>query len=335
MTPWRIVGLSAVLSVFASSALGFAPPISHPRGVGVLGDSYSDEYRHYTPDRTQARNWVEFLSEARGFNFGSVSRESLGEPRNLGFAFNWARSAATSTDLVARGQHTGVAAQVAAGEVDLVVLFVGGNDFINALRSSNPVSDGARASERTQANLRIVMETILRAREQMHVIVLTIPDVRELPEIRQAIQSGTISREAVDACGAGLKAYNDAIRALPWREPRVAVVDLELAMRISLVIAPSRLVVGDRAISRIEHGNAPDRFFLADGRHLGTVGQGLIAKLIVDKLNTRFSAGIKPIADEEILEYASRVWAESVSSVRTRSSDSREGHEAQQRSTGR
>ena len=34
-------------------------------GIGVLGDSYSDEYRFYPPDRSTARNWVEILTETR------------------------------------------------------------------------------------------------------------------------------------------------------------------------------------------------------------------------------------------------------------------------------
>ena len=32
-----------------------------PVGIGVLGDSYSDEYEFYPPDRPTARSWVEIL----------------------------------------------------------------------------------------------------------------------------------------------------------------------------------------------------------------------------------------------------------------------------------
>ena len=103
--------------------------------IGVLGDSYSDEYQFYPPDRSTAQNWVEILASARGLNFGRYSAESRGEPRNQGFEFNWARSDATSTDLITSGQHTGLAAQVASGEVRVVVIFIGGNDFIYALQS--------------------------------------------------------------------------------------------------------------------------------------------------------------------------------------------------------
>src|SRR3954449_7451952 len=59
-----------------------------PGGIGVLGDSYSDEYEFYPPDRTTARNWVEILAATRGLDFGRFGDESRGEPRNRGFAYN-------------------------------------------------------------------------------------------------------------------------------------------------------------------------------------------------------------------------------------------------------
>src|SRR3954464_1330072 len=94
-----------------------------PGGIGVLGDSYSDEYQFYPPDRATARNWVEILAATRGLNFGAFSRDGRGEPRNQGFEYNWARSDATTDDLIRTGQHTGLAAQVAGGSVGIVFVF--------------------------------------------------------------------------------------------------------------------------------------------------------------------------------------------------------------------
>src|SRR6188474_2963230 len=82
-------------------------------GIGVLGDSYSDEYQFYPPDRSTARNWVEILAATRGLDFGRFGDEGRGEPRNQGFAYNWARSDATTEDLIATGQHAGLAGQIA------------------------------------------------------------------------------------------------------------------------------------------------------------------------------------------------------------------------------
>src|SRR6185503_450682 len=93
-------------------------------GIGVMGDSYSDEYQFYAPDRSTARNWVEQLAQDSNVSFGSFSLFDPAGPGNAGFANNWAVSGATSTDMVAGGQLAGVTAQVASGSVDLVTVFV-------------------------------------------------------------------------------------------------------------------------------------------------------------------------------------------------------------------
>ena len=64
--------------------------------------------------------------------------DDLGPPRHRGFSYNWARSGATTADAIADGQHTGLAGQVAAGLVDLAYVFIGGNDFIEALDAVRP-----------------------------------------------------------------------------------------------------------------------------------------------------------------------------------------------------
>src|SRR6476619_6148359 len=114
----RIIRLAALLIALLTP---LAPARAGWRGgIGVLGDSYSDEYEFYPPDRSTARNWVEILATTRGVDFGRFSAASRGEPRNRGYAYNGARSDATTDDLIATGQHTGLAAQVARGEVGLV-----------------------------------------------------------------------------------------------------------------------------------------------------------------------------------------------------------------------
>ena len=52
------------------------------------------------PHRSRAANWVELLAATRPVSFGAFSRAGQGEPRNGGFAFNWARSDAPSDEMV-------------------------------------------------------------------------------------------------------------------------------------------------------------------------------------------------------------------------------------------
>ena len=42
-------------------------------GVGVIGDSYADEFQFYAPDRSTAQNFVELLADDRTFNFGEFT----------------------------------------------------------------------------------------------------------------------------------------------------------------------------------------------------------------------------------------------------------------------
>jgi len=62
-----------------------------------------------------------------------------------------------------------------------------------------------------------------------------------------------------------------------------------------------------RAVDRDRPGNSLDRLFLADGRHLGTSGQGVLAKFLVDALNARCAAGIRPLDEREIIAYAEAI----------------------------
>src|SRR3989442_866837 len=160
-----------MMTLAAASALAAAPGARAevPGGIGVLGDSYSDEYQFYPPDRSSARNWVEILAERRGLDFGTFATTSRGEPRNQGFAYNWARSDAETEDLIATGQHTGLAAQVQRGEVALVVVFIGGNDFINAMKTSDPVAAFQNVGPRAEANLERAIATILKAHPNVKV----------------------------------------------------------------------------------------------------------------------------------------------------------------------
>jgi lysophospholipase L1-like esterase len=278
-------------------------------GIGVLGDSYSDEYQFYPPHRSSALNWIEILATTRRLNFGEFSGASRDEPRNQGFAYNWARSDATTEDMIATGQHTGLAAQVARGEVSLAVIFIGGNDFINAMKTPNPSATLLRVGPRAEANLELAVDTILAASPEIKLVLATVPDIRNLPEFREPLRSGQLSRAYADAATATIARFNAKVRSLAARDRRVALLDLDLTTRIGDWISPETLRIAGRTIVRTGPSNEPDHLFLADVRHLGTVGQGMLAQLFVATINVRFDAGVQPLLEREILEIAtSRPW---------------------------
>jgi lysophospholipase L1-like esterase len=293
--------LMAALLYHVSPSL--AGPAESP-GVGILGDSYSDEYRFYPPDRPTARNWVEILAETRAVNFGRFSTSSRGEPRNEGYEYNWARSDATTDDMIATGQHTGLAAQVARGEVQFVVIFVGGNDFINAMKSSRPLAALERTLPRAIANFRTAVETIRAAHPEVRLLLGTVPDIRNLPEFTTPIRNGSIPRSVADAFTAAIDQYNVQIRACGARDARVAVLDLELATKLASRINPDYFYASGRKLDRIHPSNHPLHFFLADSRHPGTLGQALMAQVFIETLNVRFNARVRPLSGREVLRIA-------------------------------
>ena len=296
----RTATLRATTEKTTTARLAAAAPILAPRmaalagtpgGIGVLGDSYSDEYRFYPPDRSTARNWVEILASTRGLDFGPYADESRGEPRNQGYAFNWARSDATTDDLIRTGQHTGLAAQVARGEVGIVVLFIGGNDFINAMKGPDPSGGGSDAAPgpgqppagRPDHPRRQPAGQARPRHAPGHPTCRNSPGrSRGPPAVRRGrcLHRGDPQVQRSDP--------------VSRRERSGALVDLDLATRAANLMSTEYTLVDGRKLDRMHPGNTLDRFFLADVRHPGTLGQGLMARMFIETVNAKFAAGIAP-----------------------------------------
>lgn len=296
--PFLIITTSIILVSMAQAKADF------PAGVGILGDSYSDEYQFYSPDRSRARNWVEILAETRGVNFGRFQTSSRGEPRNQGFSYNWARSDATTDDLVATGQHTGLAKQVAQGEVQFVVVFIGGNDFINAIQSSDPERTLSEVAPRALENVRTAVTTILAAHDHARLLISTIPDIGFLPDVARAKEEGRLPARITNAFSAAIRQFNNEIRLMATNHSRIALVDLALAMKLMNLVDRDAIAIAGFKVDLHQPSNDLDHLFLSDNRHLGTLGQGLIAQAILETLNYRFNAGIKKLSFDELVRYA-------------------------------
>jgi len=268
-------------------------------GVGALGDSYTDEYRFYAPDRSTAQNYIEQLADARRLDFGRFTDQPRGVPRNAGFAYNWAQSADTTTDMLAGGQLAGLAAQVAAGKVDLAFVFIGGNDFRGVFTSSDPVATLGTVVPQAVTNVFTAVGTLLAASPEVNVVVATLPKVSVLPEVRGAIAGGFLPQALADAVDFAIDAFNQQLRGLADGSPRVALADVDAL--VTDILAPASFSVGGVTIDRDVPGNDAHNLWLADGLHAGTVGQGLLANLFVNAANEEFDAHIRPLSDREIL----------------------------------
>jgi hypothetical protein len=296
--------MAALILLLPHSSVCRGGGIESLGGVGVLGDSYSDEYEFYPPDRSKALNWVEILARTRQVNFGRYSVLSRGEPRNQGFEFNWARSDATTTDMIKTGQHTGLAAQVARGEVSTVIIFIGGNDFIYALQSSEAATLVQPVLTQAMANLHVAVETILQANSHVHVLIATLPSILELPEFAAPLSSGRISHSVASAFERAIERYNGEIRLLALRNPRIVLLDLALIARLAPKPDQDHVRVWGHTLDRVRPINEPDHVFLGDSRHVGTLVQGVMADLVIHTLNARLDARIAPLRAAEVFDLA-------------------------------
>src|SRR5262249_2005678 len=145
------------------------------------------------PDRAVARNWVEILHALRKVSFGKFTTHSRGEPRNQGFAYNWARSDASSEDMI-NNQLPGLTAQVAAGQVKYAWIFIGGNDYLhlpdNVQQGLTPPAQIPDAIVATTAQLEAdfltAVNTLLAANPNVRLVVSTLPAISNVPLVRLA-----------------------------------------------------------------------------------------------------------------------------------------------------
>jgi hypothetical protein len=288
-------------------------------GIAVLGDSYSDEYQFYPPDRSSAMNWVEQLADDSHASFGAFSADDPAGPRNAGYAYNWAVSGATSNDMIAAGQlGGGVLEQVMSGDVDLVSVFIGGNDFrdvFTTLATQGPEAAIAHlqvAVPTVATNIAIATGTILSppvlaANPDARVVLITIPKLSYLPEVKRQVEAFPPLAAFVAAVDQAVVALNEVIRGIAAGAGGLAGVADFAALSDSWFVPGSKLKVGNVALERdalFNPDNDARHLVLADGLHSGTLVQGLLANLIVETANTSFGTAIKPLSTHEILTNA-------------------------------
>src|SRR5215216_3943892 len=165
-------------------------PAAPTVGIGILGDSNSDEYQaddgRGGKYNATTLNWVELLVRDRGLNFGPWG--TWGEPRRTGYEYNWARTGATASSMISSGQHTGLAKQVAEGKVSLVFVWIGDNDFHLQNGTYQEIYDGSLNDEKLEAKIQQIIadittavDTVLEA-GNVKVAIVTISDKGLVPK---------------------------------------------------------------------------------------------------------------------------------------------------------
>jgi lysophospholipase L1-like esterase len=267
-------------------------------GIGVVGDSDSDEYAFASPHRWWAKNYVELLAQLRGLNFGGYSTAKRAAPQYAGYAFDWAKSGDTSSQMIADGQVAGLAAQAAAHKVSVAIVFIGANDLHGALKAGNPQASLQAAEQRLVNNITSTVQTLRNAWSKLKIVVATEPDLGLLPGIKAEHHPASVLKQLT----AVTNQVNTQIRALAAANPLVAVTDV--AAQVQRMTATSSIKIGGLTIDTRTTGDSAGHLFLADGMHYGTALQARLANRFVQTLDRAFGLNIQPLTNAEIARAA-------------------------------
>jgi hypothetical protein len=288
---------------------------AQPLGIGAMGDSLTDEYDIYTPAiyESEGRNWVELLANSRAMemDFGPFSAASRGAPRYVGYAHNWARAGATTTTLLSEGQHTGLAQQIVDGNVSLVYLGLGVNDFspiargtitvpgmgpflVNLTNEYAPIYSGQRSDQQVADRVKNLVSNFTAALDAVssagaRVVVGTAFDAGLVPGMRIAYPDALRRQRITDA----VLAANSQITQIALSRG-MPVVDYQAL--VNLYYSPTPILVGGIDVRSLA------RFYLADGGHPSTLVQGLFANALIAAANGAFGTNFTPLSGLEILK---------------------------------
>jgi hypothetical protein len=207
---------------------------------------------------------------------------------------------ATSDDLTP--QTSGLATQIAAGSVGTALMFIGGNDFINAFQSPNASQILPTLPSHVLTNVVTAVTTLLTASPTAHVVVANLFDLSQLPVSKQLLAAGLVTQAQLTQFSQLIAGYNTALAAQLAGNARVALVDLNASAGSAL--SQKTITFGGQTIDVQTPGDDYHHLFLADGLHIGTIGQAEVANAYIAAADEKFNAGIAPLSEAEIVQFA-------------------------------
>ena len=268
-------------------------------GFGAAGDSLTDEYW-----LDAASTWVELLAMEKGVNFGSQA--DWAAPRNNGYEHNWARSGATSTTLIAEGQHTGLAQQLDAGTVSYAVLAIGQNDFAPGTDAYQNIYSGTWGQSQIDVfvdgvydNIETALATLVATNGDL--VMANVIDYGLAP-ITQLLFPSPISRGRVTTVLEGL---NDRLETLASQYSVPLVDTFQLAHDfLGTGSSTAAQQVGGVTV-QIASGTDPHNAFV-DGIHPHTILQGALGNVFLEafSLGHGLDADSLQFTEQELLAAA-------------------------------
>jgi lysophospholipase L1-like esterase len=280
--------------------------------IGIIGDSNSDEYRAednragstiYAPTTL---SWDELLVDKKGFDLGVWG--SWGGERRSGYKNNWARSGATSDSMIQNGQHTGLAAQIAAGEVDYAFIFIGSNDFHTWNGTYAEVYNGTLSDVDLQSKVNRIIGNITTAVDTLkqagsaQVLLTNYADPGTSADFIQQFPDATKRQRVTNA----ITQINQGLSQLATSRT-ITLIDLSSfgSSLLGRIDANGNIIVGGEQINAVVHGDEPHHFQLGDSvGHMGTVGSGILANFFGTALANGNTTLFTPFTDAELLANA-------------------------------
>lgn len=328
--------LSAVLI-----GLGLTSSSHAALNVMAIGDSMTEEYRFEfifsapktSPDTglpsilgdANTKNWVEILAEGRSnyLDFGDYKSNLLSylDWRDGGYQYNFGIPGADTnrwmqildpitnlfdSDFVLENAlmdpPTIAAMRDLYGEMDVVVIFVGGNDVnfqYGVLYNATP-GDAKAEAFITNAinNLKTLIDEIRDHNSTLPIVLANVPDLGATPDIIGDHPDATKRANAT----AIIENLNSAVANLATNRGATLAPITALTDRI---LSPEPFYIG--ALEMIkdkdpENNNRPRYLFCwQKGLHPSTNGQAMIANTLLAAINTATGSSIPLLPDREIL----------------------------------
>ncbi len=310
----------ALLGVVGAGVVMSASAQAGGNALGAMGDSLTDEY--FEESYSYAQNWVQQLVVYRDLDVGPTAAEdgqpggTWGEPRRTGYRYNWARSGATSASLLAGGQHTGLADQIAPNGITYAVLAIGANDFIPIPLPGYAyyeIYNGNWTPQQIEnyvqqilANINTALVTVLAT--DVELVLVNVLDYGLLPMVwGSPFFSDPDKRQLVADV---IAQVNDGVADLAC-DHQLVLFD---ASGFAQVVFGTHhdlhefLILGNVSIELWESDSAandnPFAGFVHDGVHPHTQLQGVMANLILEALNIGYGAAVPLFSEQEILAHA-------------------------------
>ena len=205
------------------------------------------------------------------------------------------------------GQVTGIAEQVKQGKVNLVIIYIGANDFAPYITPDgyDAIYNGSvseeimlRKKNRLVADITTAVD-IIRRSGNVKILLITIPDWSHHLGIRAAfpLPSG---RERVTKLIT--ETNNDLERMSAERS--IATTDPNIFYKKIYAGGSDEIIFGGKRFNAILPSDEPHSVFLEDGVHMGTILNGLFANYIIAELNSKLGTSLRQFSTDELLMHA-------------------------------